>query len=299
MKAVMQWLNVILGSLLFLANLLILYPTFFVFSLFRLVPIKPISNAARWLIDWIVRFWIRNNNRIIELLTSTKWTIETTDRVNLSTKGSYFMVSNHISGVDIPVLQKVFSDRTPFLKFFLKQELIWVPLLGYGWWALDFPFMKRYSKEYLAKHPEKRGQDFIATQKACEKFKHVPVTVINYLEGTRFTPEKHKKQNSPFKHLLKPKAGGLSYALSAMGPKIQTLIDVTIIYPQGKVGLFDLFANRIQEIVVIIDQLDIPSWLSEGDYQNDPEFRQKAQDWVNALWIAKDQRIEDRLNQSS
>jgi len=33
--------------------------------------------------------------------------------------------------------------------FFIKKELMWVPFLNLAWWSLDFPFLERYSKEYL------------------------------------------------------------------------------------------------------------------------------------------------------
>ncbi len=62
---------------------------------------------------------------------------------SLHQRGWYLVSSNHQSWVDILVLQRIFHGRIPFLKFFLKQELIWVPVIGLAWWALDFPFMKR------------------------------------------------------------------------------------------------------------------------------------------------------------
>ena len=112
----------------------------------------------------------------------------------------YLMTSNHQSWADILVLQKVTNRRVPSLKFFLKQELIWVPLLGLAWWALDFPFMKRYSRAQLEKRPELKGKDMETTRKACEKYAHYPVSVMNFFEGTRFTEEKHRQQNSPYRH---------------------------------------------------------------------------------------------------
>jgi hypothetical protein len=135
----------------------------------------------------------------------------------LRTDTSYLVISNHQSWVDIPALIQALNRRTPFFKFFLKKELIWVPFLGLAWWALDYPFMKRYSKAFLAKHPELAGQDLKITKEACELFKRQPVTVVNYLEGTRFNETKRKQQGSPFKRLLKPKAGGVAFVLAAMG----------------------------------------------------------------------------------
>lgn len=293
----MTQIKIITAIILFLANLLISFAFFLPISILRIIPIKPVQIIVRKLLDVIVKTWIKINSAIIDLFTTTQWHVEQTERVNISSKGSYFMVSNHRSWVDIPVLQKLFVDKAPMLKFFLKQELIWVPILGYCWWALDFPFMKRYTKEFLAKHPEMKGKDFEKTKQACEKFKELPVSVINFLEGTRFTTEKHAKQQSQFEHLLRPKAGGIAFALTSMGPQIDAMIDVTLIYPQKNISMADLFANRIKDIIVIIDQYQIPAWVYEGDYINDENYRSQCQDWVNDLWEQKNQRITEKLAQ--
>lgn len=90
------------------------------------------------------------------------------------------------------VLCCVFKDRIPMPKFFLKQQLLYVPFIGMACWALDMPFMRRYSREYLLRHPHKRGQDLATTRRSCEKFRAVPTTVVNYVEGTRLI---HRSSN--------------------------------------------------------------------------------------------------------
>src|SRR5690554_7703962 len=84
----------------------------------------------------------------------------------LKRENLFLVPSNHPSLVDILALQAVFNRRAPFPKFFPKQQLILVPVIGLAWWGLDFPFMKRYTREYLIKHPEKRGEDLKATRRA-------------------------------------------------------------------------------------------------------------------------------------
>lgn len=69
--------------------------------------------------------------------------------------------------------------------------------------SFDFPFMRRYSQLFLLKYPHLKGKDIEITKKACQKYKDLPVSIMNFVEGTRFTPEKHKKQESPYKNLLK------------------------------------------------------------------------------------------------
>lgn len=256
-------------------------------AILRVPPIR------RWCDWWLMRLaesWIGVNSWMIDHLTDTRIVVE--GMPETSTSGNYLVISNHQSWVDIPVLQKLFNRRLPLLRFFLKSQLIWVPLLGLAWWALDFPFMKRYSKQVLAKRPELGGRDTEATRKACRKFADIPVSVMNFVEGTRFTPAKHAAQGSPYRHLLKPRAGGVAFVMDAMGDSIDTLIDVTISYCGAAPTLSDLFANRVREIRVSVRALPLAQAPQGGGYTTDPAYRARFQEWVNELWRAKDRTIE-------
>jgi 1-acyl-sn-glycerol-3-phosphate acyltransferase len=249
----------------------------------------PLPAARRGLSHTLVALaesWVSTNSRLLALFTPTRWRIEGVD--GLSREGWYLVLANHQSWVDIPVLQHALNRRVPFLKFFLKHQLIWVPVLGLAWWALDFPFMRRYSRERLARRPELRGRDLEATRRACAKFRQMPVSVTNFVEGTRFTPRKHDSQDSPFRHLLKPRAGGVAFVLGAMGDTLRSLVDVTIAYPGGRPTMIDLLAGRVAEIVVHVRERPIPSEFTDGDYENDPAFRERMQAWLNGIWAEKD-----------
>jgi 1-acyl-sn-glycerol-3-phosphate acyltransferase len=241
----------------------------------------------------IAESWIGVNTRMIRKLTRTRVVAELP--ASLSYTGHYLVLANHQSWVDIPVLQAVFNRRIPFVRFFLKSQLIWVPFLGLAWWALDFPFMKRYSRETLARHPELAGRDLETTRRACRKFRGMPISVLIFAEGTRMTPLKHQMQRSPFHHLLKPKAGGVAFVLEAMGDALHTIIDVTIAYPHGKPTFADLFANRIPEVHVTVRERQIPAELIGGDYENDPHARSRVQTWINEVWTEKDESISKAL----
>ncbi len=239
------------------------------------------KTATGWM--WGVIF-------IVKLTQKISWDVEGIDALSLDEW--YFVNSNHQSWTDIIVILKIFTGRIPFLKFFLKQELFWVPMLGTAWWALDYPFMKRYSKAFLVEHPELRGKDLEVTRKACERYSHSPVSIMNFIEGTRFTPEKHRKQESPYRHLLRPKAGGFAFAINAMTGKITNILDVTIVYPEGPVNFWGLLCGRLSRVVVRVRQLVIPEEFLYGDYQDDPVFRERFQAWVSKLWHEKDKLIE-------
>ena len=207
--------------------------------------------------------------------------------------GRYLVLANHRSWVDIPVLQKVFNRRIPLLRFFLKRQLVWVPVLGLCWWALDFPFMQRATKSQLARRPELAGRDLAATRRACEKFRHLPVSIMNFVEGTRFTPAKHASQGSSYRHLLRPKAGGAAFVLGAMGDALDGVLDVTVHYDLAQPSLADRFADRIRTVRVRVVERPIPEGFVGADYEGDRDYRRRFQAWLNQMWIEKDLCLQD------
>jgi len=281
----------ILTTTLLLLNTVVLICPLLVFALLKLVLPGRGRDYASWAVMWVAETWSEIDKAIFALCIPTKWDIRGVE--NLRKDTSYLAVSNHQTWVDIPALIESLNRRTPFFKFFLKKELIWVPLLGLAWWGLDYPFMKRYSKAFLEKHPELKGKDLEITKAACELFKRQPVTVVNYLEGTRFTETKRQEQQSPYRYLLKPKAGGVAFVLAALGEQLDALLDVTIVYPGNQApGFWALLNGSISRVIIDIQVRELDPALWAGDYENDPEFRQTVQAWVNQLWSAKDQRIE-------
>lgn len=251
-----------------------------------LLPIESVQRRIRSMMHWIAETWVAGNSAWMDSVQHIQWDVQGLQKVDAH--DSYLVTSNHQSWVDIFALQYQLNRHMPMLKFFLKKELIWVPVAGLCWWALEFPFMKRYSKEYLAKHPEKQGQDLATTRLACERYKTNPVSVFNFLEGTRFTPEKHAQQKSPFRYLLKPKAGGIAFVLDAMGEQLKSMVNITIYYPQGKPDLWDLLSGRLRQIVIRIEELEIPRQFIGKSYDQDEAYRAEFQQWVNKLWEDKD-----------
>jgi 1-acyl-sn-glycerol-3-phosphate acyltransferase len=282
--------GVIAMLILALNTLFWCWPLFALSLLKLLLPFAPIQRALRFAMHWVAETWIGINRFWMDLVQPTRWDVQGRDLVDM--EHSYLVSSNHQSWADILALQYQFNRRMPILKFFLKQELIWVPVIGLCWWALEFPFMKRYSKEYLRKNPHKQGQDLATTRKACERYKTNPVSVFNFLEGTRFTPAKHDQQQSPYRHLLKPKAGGIAFVLDAMGEQLESMIDVTIHYPDGRPSFWDLLCGRITRVVMRVHKHPIPAEFIGQNYDQDEAYRQAFQQWVNQLWEAKDAELE-------
>ena len=280
-----------IATLLMVLNALFWVPILLMFSFLKLIiPLKKMRLLIDPLLLRIAEAWIAGNSAWMGLTQRTTWNVEGLERLDY--KSWYLVNCNHQSWVDILVLQHLFNKRIPLLKFFLKQQLIWVPVMGLAWWALDFPFMRRHSEAFLKKHPEMRGKDRATTRKACEKFALIPTSVMNFMEGTRFTEAKHVKQSSPFKHLLKPKAGGMALALNAMGDKFQAILDVTIVYPNGPVDFWSFLTGKLHHVIVRVRTLPVPQSLASGDYEGDPLVREAYQQWVHQLWLAKDEQIE-------
>jgi len=241
----------------------------------------------------ITNSWLGVNNWLIDhVLPNLKWDITIDEGLDLSMQGRYVMTCNHQSWVDTTVNQYFGLTRMPLTRFFTKWELIFIPFVGQAFKILGFPMMKRHTKEQIAKNPELKDRDMMEARKACEQLLSQPFTLLNYLEGTRFTQEKHDQQNSPYKHLLKPKAGGLALALNILGDKIDALVDMTIVYPDGVPGYGDFWLGDVSKIAVNLRKIEIPAWVLRGNYEDDPVYRERFQQWVHELWTEKDQLIE-------
>ncbi|MGI9246907.1 MAG: acyltransferase [Steroidobacteraceae bacterium] len=279
---------------LMVANVLFWVPILMAVAVAKLL--VPLAGWRTVTSRWMTRLaeaWISCNGAIFRHMRVLRLQVE--GIASLPPGEWYLVVSNHRSWVDILVLQETFNRRIPFLKFFLKQQLIWVPFLGLAWWALDFPFMRRHSAAYLAEHPEARGQDLAATRKACERFARIPTSVMNFVEGTRYTPAKHAALQSPYRHLLPPRAGGIAFVLGAMGQMLHSVLDVSIAYRESNPSLWDLCCGRLQPVQVDVQQRPVERWTVEGDYSNDPVFRARIQQWLGDWGAQKDRRIEAML----
>jgi 1-acyl-sn-glycerol-3-phosphate acyltransferase len=279
-----------IAFVLLVLNTLFWCAILFVFSLAKLVlPFDGVRRRIDPILNAIATHWISCNALWQRLTQATRWQV--TGVESLAANGWYLVNANHQSWVDILVLQRVLNKRIPFLKFFLKQELIYVPVIGIAWWALDFPFMKRHSAAAIKANPALRQQDLATTRRACARFSLIPTSVMNFSEGTRFTPAKHAEQASPYQHLLKPKAGALALAVNAMGEKFNCLLDVTIAYPEGAPSFWQFLCGRTPRVILDVATRDIPREFAHGDYTDDPAFRETFQAWLTRIWDEKDARL--------
>jgi 1-acyl-sn-glycerol-3-phosphate acyltransferase len=249
----------------------------------------PRSEARRRLIlllAWLGERWAGTNNRIFDLLLPVEWDVAGVDIDDPN--GHYLIISNHVSWVDIFALFRIFHRRAAFIRFFLKSQLMWFPVAGQACAALEFPFMRRYSPDYLARHPEKRGRDLVMARRMCRRYRRVPVAVAIFLEGTRFTREKQENTESPYRHLLRPRAGALGFALGALGDQLDAVLDVTLAYPDGETSMWDFVSGRLRRVTVRVRRLDVPpELLTESGAE-----KETLKKWVDQVWREKDELLD-------
>ncbi|MBW3695392.1 acyltransferase [Vibrio sp. T187] len=264
--------------------------TALVVSLFAFVklilPFSFVQSACTHLANKQFWLWATMNLWMLNANNKITWQIEGGE--DLSPKQWYLMMSNHISWADIVILSSVMKNKMPMPKFFLKHNLLYVPFVGLACWGLDMPFMKRHSREFLLRHPERRNDDFEAIQKSCKKFQKTPTTLVNFVEGTRASQEKLVTVKTPYQHLLKPKTGGLAFALSAMGPILDGIVDVTLAYPENQESPFiDMLQGKLTAVVVRIKVHPMDENVN-GDYFKDKAFKRRFHSWLNNEWKEKD-----------
>ena len=284
----------VVALLLLALNTLLWCGAVFALALLKLaLPVSALRRRIDQALNAVATAWIAGNSAWMRLTQRTLWNVAGVD--GLRGDGWYLVNANHQSWADVFVLQRVLSRRIPLLKFFLKHQLIYVPVIGLAWWALDFPFMRRHSRAALRKRPELRAQDRATTRRACEKFALVPTSVMNFAEGTRFTSDKRRVQASPYRYLLKPKAGALALSMNALGEKFSSMVDVTIVYPDGAPTFWRFLCGDMPQVVVRVRELPIPPEFCAADYEHDPAFRAGFHRWLAQLWEHKDGEIATLL----
>ncbi|CAM4336696.1 acyltransferase [Klebsiella africana] len=256
-----------------------------------LVPVPAVWRSISIFCNFMMYCWCEGLALLLHLNPWLKWDVQGLEGLNK--KNWYLLISNHHSWADIVVLCVLFRKHIPMNKYFLKQQLAWVPFIGLACWALDMPFMRRYSRSYLIRHPERRGKDVETTRRSCEKFRAHPTTIVNFVEGSRFTEEKKRETRSPYHNLLPPKAAGIAMALNVLGSQFDKLLNVTLCYPDNHTRPFyDMLSGRLTRIVVRINLVPIGEEL-HGDYVNDKNFKRGFQRWLNGLWEEKDRQLTD------
>jgi len=295
-KKISSNLHAIIAVIILIISTSVFFIPILLFGLVKLIPNTRVKVFSTKIIDKFATFWCSLNNTYIDNFSATRFEITGLSKFDID--GWYLVIANHLSSLDIVILQRLFNRKIPVLKFFIKDQLKWVPLLGFAWWAMGCPFMKRYSKEYLAKNPENKGKDLEATKKAMKLFKETPSTIISFVEGTRFTNDKKTKLNSQYVNLLNPKAGGIGFVIDIMNDQLTKLIDVTIAYPSTNTTLWNFLCRRVESIKIHIRELTIPKQFMNSNISEDDKVQKEFRLWLNQQWALKDELISSMTNLS-
>lgn len=285
----MNFVRGILTVTLLSANMVIACVPIYLFGFIRLfLPAVARSVLTHWM-DHIIDIWVGGNRLLFAAMHLTNVELVWDGAEDLSRNRWYMVVSNHQSWTDILILQTRLYGHIPPIKFFTKQQLIWVPFLGVAMWLLGFPYVRRLSKEQITANPQLIRLDRQATLDACKGFRNHPTTVLNFLEGTRFTADKHARQDGRFQTLLNPKVGGLAYVLSALNDKLHYVVDVTIEYPDGVPTFWAFMKGECRTVRMLIQCRAMPPEIVEMNALAD--IRRALNPWVNTIWQEKDERL--------
>lgn len=271
------------------ATLVLIVPMLLTALVKLAVPVERVRSACRRIVVWIAQRWLDLLVGLFRVLIDTRF--EITGDAGADRRHSYVMICNHQSWADVPVLLYVFHGRVPFWRFFLKRGLIWMPVLGLAFWALEYPFVRFPSRETLQRHPERRGENLRTARRALAHLHGRATTVVNFPEGAIFSRDRQMNQRARYRHLLRPRAGGTALMLAALGDRLDALLDVTLHFPDGPPSLWAFIANRVPRVRLHVRRVEVPPEMTRGDYENDPSFRHRFQDWLNGLWREKDERL--------
>ncbi len=247
--------------------------------------------------NFIMRCWLYSIKFTMWLTNDIKWSKNIAIKPEFN--DSYVLVSNHLSWLDTLVVAAIFSNLRPVPKFFLKHSLLYVPFVGGACWGLDMPFLRRYPKSYLLKHPEMRFKDIETARQACEKFSGVPTMMAIFPEGTRYTKEKAEAANSTYEHLMQPKPTSIAVAIESLGMQFTKIIDLTICYPKNQNSPFhDFLKGKISNICIDIEEYPITEDL-RGSYMTDKPFKRHFSSWLQNIWKNKDAKIGKMIEAES
>jgi 1-acyl-sn-glycerol-3-phosphate acyltransferase len=257
------------------------------------VPVQFVKELSYRIMVWIYGTAVRINDFLLFKLVRNK--IQIRSKETLKTDRNYLILSNHRSWADILILQSVLNRKTPPIRFIVKWELIFMPIVGLICWAYEYPFVKRKSLKYTSPKSGKSKNDFHVIRNKIDKMSANHLSLINFVEGTRFKILKSEKYAAGFKHLLNPHAGGLFNILKNYGDRLDELLNFTIVYKCRQPIFWKLLGGRCRHIIVDLQKVQMKELLNRlGACDGDVNFV-RVSEWLNDLWQEKDLKIDELI----
>lgn len=229
-----------------------------------LIPLPIVSRTANYIVDriyrnavWLDSFWMQD---VVG--------IELVIKGEPNKDKSPVVICNHQSWFDIPLVQEVITGKGPIIRFLIKREIAWIPIIGWICLLLNFPRLHRSGNRNA------KASDFSIIQKESKNHGNGTGALLIFPEGTRFTGDKKKTQNAPYKNLLKPKAGGLKMIQKHAAPD-STLIDITIDYHQKDVNIWKCLHGNPKKITITLEHFKLSDIVD-------------VKAWLNNRWMVKD-----------
>ncbi|MBU3843488.1 MAG: 1-acyl-sn-glycerol-3-phosphate acyltransferase [Candidatus Anaerobiospirillum pullicola] len=285
-------------TLISVVTVVLAIPVFTLALVRLLLPFKVVLALVDKVNQAVFYLWVSNNSFLMWLTNRIKWDIQGADIKKI--QGSCFIISNHVTWTDIVMLGHIYRGKIPITKFFLKHSLIYIPILGQACYSLGMPFLRRYSRNELLKNPQLKMKDINATRKACLNLLEHPSSLVNFVEGTRYTPQKAAAQKSPYRHLMPPKAASLAIALGLIGEHIDCMLNTTLIYPGKHEGsiFMQMLCGRLKHVIARVEVIDKETIAKHmvGDYLYDKQFKHAFTMYLRDMWQRKDEQIEALLH---
>jgi 1-acyl-sn-glycerol-3-phosphate acyltransferase len=180
------------------------------------------------------------------------------------------VLANHQSTTDILVMLCFAwrSGRLGDLKFFVKDVLKYLPGVGWGMKFLDCIFVKR-----------SWVKDKAAVDQLFGKFKAhgIPIFLVSFLEGTRFTEEKlaasqefaRKRDIYVPQHTLVPRTKGFVATVHGLREHVDAVYSVTIAYPRPIPSLWDCAVGPALEFNVYMRRYPVMELPQDDEALND------------------------------
>lgn len=159
--------------------------------------------------------------------------------------------------------------------------------------------VKRYSKKEIRERPELKGKDRKAIQKTLRRFHETPGSIMNFVEGSRYSPAKAKRYHSPYRFLLSPKVGGLCVILQSMEDQLYEILDLTLTYDCPKLSFWDFLSGKCRRIIVQGRHITPDQALGKIKTSFRSVTPAEVAEWIQRVWEEKDQaflRLRTELN---
>lgn len=252
-----------------------------ILQMLSVIIIRPFSlHAFRKFNSYCAHLWWGWCTSTVKILHGIRLEVTGDQLTPEMKKENSVVILNHQTMADITVLLMYAKDqgRLGDLKWYVKDVLKYVPGIGWGMVFLDCLFIKRNWTD---------DKDKIQAVFAKVIKYSIPVWIISFLEGTRFTQAKKErsqayaaKQGLPIlNHVLIPRTKGFVATVQGMENHIQAVYDLTIGYVGKTPTLRDWVKGYVKEVHLDIkrfpistlpkDEKSLSQWALERFQQKD------------------------------